>query len=146
LESKVRTQFPLSNDMHERYDDVEEYESSEEYSENCKNLFNAIITFGTRNCVYPCVICGWGTLKSHCDACEKAFGSLKMPYSCYVCNKTFNIHDNLQQHFRMHACLYDIQVCTEVFSVPESLKPLQQHVHIRKWPYSCDICQKSFRQ
>ena len=72
--------------------------------------------------------------------------TVRRPYKCTFCIKTFTVHSNLIKHTRTHTGErpFKCEVCEKAFANPSNLtRHRRLHTGIR--PYTCGFCQKGFR-
>lgn len=91
-----------------------------------------------------------------CEACDKSFkhpSDLKKhllvhtgerPYTCNMCDKTFNQTSVLKRHMRVHTRNHSYRTCKKCF-INDCRHLKITAVQNGQRPYSCDICDKTFK-
>ncbi|XP_037691841.1 zinc finger protein 786-like isoform X2 [Choloepus didactylus] len=71
--------------------------------------------------------------------------TVKKPYSCSKCDRSYSCPRNLRDHLRVHSGGKPFQCpeCKKRFSVKASLF-YHQHTHSKEWPFSCGECGRGF--
>lgn len=77
----------------------------------------------------------------------KLLRTVKKPFQCNQCEKSFSRHSNLKIHIRMHngEKPYQCKVCKKGFRHSSTLIN-HARTHTGDRPYRCNICEKSFKQ
>jgi uncharacterized Zn-finger protein len=75
------------------------------------------------------------------------FRGRELPFSSYVCKKSFTGRHNLQNHIRVHTGErpFSCEMCKKMFA---QLSNLNRHlrVHSGERPFSCELCKKTLSQ
>ena len=94
----------------------------------------------------------------HCDICQKGFHAKEslqrhqkthlkiVEYNCNICHRKFTEEGNLKRHFKIHKIVH-CDICYESFNG----RSLDRHKKLfhgngQLQLYSCDVCEKTFRE
>lgn len=95
-------------------------------------------------------------LKLECKQCHKTYANIKKlrthirhyhgekVHNCHLCNKVFAAKHLLNHHVKVHSPSFPCQICGKTYSSRPILKT-HQIVHSKDRPFSCEICQRTFK-